>query len=72
LFRDGGRFQSTLNLPQSNDHTHFDLPNCEPLETINMTLPVFETIFAVPMTCQSCIDDIEGSLQQLSGTSAVG
>jgi copper chaperone for superoxide dismutase len=37
-----------------------------------MTLPVFETIFAVPMTCQSCIDDIEGSLQQLSGTSAVG
>jgi hypothetical protein len=72
LFRDGGRFQSTLNLPQSNDHTHFDLPSYEPLETINMTLPVFETIFAVPMTCQSCIDDIEGSLQQLSGTSAVG
>ncbi|KAH7400950.1 superoxide dismutase [Phaeosphaeria sp. MPI-PUGE-AT-0046c] len=32
-----------------------------------MTVPVFETVFAVPMTCQSCIDDIEGSLQQLSG-----
>jgi copper chaperone CopZ len=37
-----------------------------------MTVPVFETIFAVPMTCQSCINDIEGSLQQLSGTSAIG
>jgi copper chaperone CopZ len=37
-----------------------------------MTVPVFETVFAVPMTCQSCINDIEGSLQQLSGTSAVG
>jgi hypothetical protein len=35
----------------------------------NMTVPSFETIFAVPMTCQSCINDIEGSLQQLSGTS---
>lgn len=37
-----------------------------------MTVLVFETVFAVPMTCQSCINDIEGSLQQLSGTSAVG
>jgi copper chaperone for superoxide dismutase len=36
-----------------------------------MTVLVFETIFAVPMTCQSCINDIEGSLQQLSGTSTV-
>jgi copper chaperone for superoxide dismutase len=34
-----------------------------------MTVPSFETIFAVPMTCQSCINDIEGSLQQLGGTS---
>jgi len=33
-----------------------------------MTVPSFETIFAVPMTCQSCINDIEGSLQQLGGT----
>ncbi|KAL5118028.1 copper chaperone [Pleosporales sp. CAS-2024a] len=32
-----------------------------------MTVPVFETLFAVPMTCQSCINDIEGSLQQLNG-----
>jgi copper chaperone for superoxide dismutase len=37
-----------------------------------MTVPAFETIFAVPMTCQSCINDIEGSLQQLSGTGAFG
>ncbi|KAF2033579.1 Cu,Zn superoxide dismutase-like protein [Setomelanomma holmii] len=36
-----------------------------------MTVPAFETIFAVPMTCQSCINDIEGSLQQLSGISKV-
>jgi hypothetical protein len=27
----GGRFQSTMNLPQSNDHTHFTLPNYRPL-----------------------------------------
>jgi hypothetical protein len=37
--------------------------------TFKMTVPSFETIFAVPMTCQSCINDIEGSLHQLSGTS---
>ncbi|KAF7443514.1 Superoxide dismutase 1 copper chaperone [Pyrenophora tritici-repentis] len=36
-----------------------------------MTVPPFETIFAVPMTCQSCINDIEGSLQQLSGINKV-
>ncbi|KAF1836200.1 Cu,Zn superoxide dismutase-like protein [Decorospora gaudefroyi] len=36
-----------------------------------MTVPPFETIFAVPMTCQSCINDIEGSLHQLSGITKV-
>ncbi|KAH6859568.1 Cu,Zn superoxide dismutase-like protein [Alternaria alternata] len=36
-----------------------------------MTVPSFETIFAVPMTCQSCINDIEGSLQQLGGINKV-
>ncbi|KAJ4377366.1 copper chaperone [Neocucurbitaria cava] len=36
-----------------------------------MTVPAFETIFAVPMTCQSCVKDIEGSLQQLSGINKV-
>ncbi|KAI4697654.1 uncharacterized protein J4E84_000786 [Alternaria hordeiaustralica] len=36
-----------------------------------MTVPSFETIFAVPMTCQSCINDIEGSLQQLSGVNKI-
>jgi copper chaperone for superoxide dismutase len=33
-----------------------------------MTIPTFETTFAVPMTCEACIKDIEGSLHQLSGT----
>jgi copper chaperone for superoxide dismutase len=37
-----------------------------------MTVPVFETIFAVPMTCESCIRDIEKPLYELSGTSAIG
>ncbi|PVI06217.1 Cu,Zn superoxide dismutase-like protein [Periconia macrospinosa] len=32
-----------------------------------MVLPTFETTFAVPMTCEACIKDIEGSLQKLSG-----
>ncbi|CBX99972.1 hypothetical protein IAQ61_002813 [Plenodomus lingam] len=36
-----------------------------------MTVPVFETIFAVPMTCESCVKDIEGSLSQLSGITKV-
>ncbi|KAI4959623.1 hypothetical protein J4E86_003346 [Alternaria arbusti] len=36
-----------------------------------MTVPSFETIFAVPMTCQSCINDIEGSLQQLGGVNKI-
>jgi hypothetical protein len=35
-----------------------------------MTVPTFETTFAVPMTCEACIKDIEGSLSSLSGTSA--
>ena len=33
-----------------------------------MTIPPFETTFAVPMTCEACIKDIKGSLSQLSGT----
>ncbi|KAF2645101.1 superoxide dismutase copper chaperone-like protein [Massarina eburnea CBS 473.64] len=32
-----------------------------------MTVPTFETTFAVPMTCEACIKDIEGSLHQLDG-----
>ncbi|KAF2865865.1 superoxide dismutase [Massariosphaeria phaeospora] len=36
-----------------------------------MTIPPFETIFAVPMTCESCIKDISGSLHQLSGIKKV-
>lgn len=52
-------FHSTLDSGQSHNQL-----------LLTMTVPSFETIFAVPMTCQSCIDDIEGSLQQLSGTSA--
>lgn len=38
--------------------------------TFTMTVPAFETTFAVPMTCEACIKDIEGSLSSLSGTSA--
>jgi hypothetical protein len=34
-----------------------------------MVVPTFETTFAVPMTCEACIRDIEGSLKHLSGTS---
>ena len=33
-----------------------------------MTVPNFETTFAVPMTCEACIKDIKGSLEHLSGT----
>lgn len=36
-----------------------------------MTIPPFETTFAVPMTCESCVKDISGSLSQLSGTTTV-
>ncbi|KAH7380681.1 superoxide dismutase copper chaperone-like protein [Pyrenochaeta sp. MPI-SDFR-AT-0127] len=36
-----------------------------------MTVPAFETIFAVPMTCESCVKDISGSLHQLSGINKV-
>ncbi|KAH8732302.1 superoxide dismutase copper chaperone-like protein [Phaeosphaeriaceae sp. PMI808] len=36
-----------------------------------MTVPVFETIFAVPMTCDSCIRDIEKPLYELSGINKV-
>ncbi|CAI6340343.1 unnamed protein product [Periconia digitata] len=36
-----------------------------------MTVPTFETTFAVPMTCESCVQDIKGSLQQLSGIQKV-
>jgi hypothetical protein len=71
-----GRFQSDQvehhNGLESSDTTPSLLQLSTFLqETFKMTVPVFETIFAVPMTCQSCINDIEGSLQQLSGTSAV-
>jgi len=30
-------------------------------------VPPFETIFAVPMTCEACIKDISGSLYKLNG-----
>lgn len=36
-----------------------------------MEIPTFETTFAVPMTCEACIKDIEGSLHQLSGIQKV-
>ncbi|KAF2000065.1 superoxide dismutase copper chaperone-like protein [Amniculicola lignicola CBS 123094] len=36
-----------------------------------MTIPTFETTFAVPMTCESCIKDIEGSLYKLKGIDKV-
>ncbi|KAH7139449.1 superoxide dismutase copper chaperone-like protein [Dendryphion nanum] len=36
-----------------------------------MTVPSFETIFAVPMTCEACIKDISGSVHQLSGITKV-
>jgi len=39
------------------------------LTIFTMTVPAFETTFAVPMTCEACIKDIEGSLSNLSGTS---
>ncbi|KAH8821544.1 superoxide dismutase [Xylogone sp. PMI_703] len=31
----------------------------------------FETLFAVPMTCESCVKDVEGSLSKLSGIQKV-
>ena len=34
---------------------------------IRMTVPSFETTFAVPMTCEACIKDIKGSLDQVPG-----
>jgi hypothetical protein len=71
--RQRGRFQSDQSrtvLLKSFHQSYFTKPTIlQP--SFAMTVPVFETIFAVPMTCQSCINDIEGSLQQLSGTSAV-
>ncbi|KAF2747993.1 Cu,Zn superoxide dismutase-like protein [Sporormia fimetaria CBS 119925] len=36
-----------------------------------MTIPPFETIFAVPMTCEDCIRDISGSLHKLDGIQKV-
>ncbi|KAF2133243.1 superoxide dismutase copper chaperone-like protein [Dothidotthia symphoricarpi CBS 119687] len=36
-----------------------------------MTVPAFETIFAVPMTCEACVKDIEGSLHHLSGINKI-
>ncbi|KAF2019655.1 Cu,Zn superoxide dismutase-like protein [Aaosphaeria arxii CBS 175.79] len=36
-----------------------------------MTIPPFETTFAVPMTCESCIKDISGSLYKLNGINKV-
>ncbi|KAJ4994097.1 superoxide dismutase copper chaperone [Stagonosporopsis vannaccii] len=36
-----------------------------------MTVPAFETTFAVPMTCEACIKDIEGSLSNLSGINKI-
>jgi hypothetical protein len=35
--------------------------------TTRMTIPPFETTFAVPMTCEACIKDIKGSLDQVAG-----
>jgi hypothetical protein len=35
--------------------------------TTTMTIPPFETTFAVPMTCEACIKDIKGSLDQVAG-----
>ncbi|KAF2262639.1 superoxide dismutase copper chaperone-like protein [Lojkania enalia] len=36
-----------------------------------MAIPAFETVFAVPMTCEACIKDIKGSVDQLSGINKV-
>ncbi|ORY02954.1 superoxide dismutase copper chaperone-like protein, partial [Clohesyomyces aquaticus] len=36
-----------------------------------MTIPPFETTFAVPLTCESCIQDVSGSLYKLSGINKV-
>ncbi|KAF2738192.1 superoxide dismutase copper chaperone-like protein [Polyplosphaeria fusca] len=36
-----------------------------------MSIPAFETTFAVPMTCDACIKDIKGSLDQLNGINKV-
>jgi hypothetical protein len=56
-------------LALSTNNTEFQTTFHLNFTTFKMTVPSFETIFAVPMTCQSCINDIEGSLQQLSGMS---
>lgn len=32
---------------------------------------VLQTLFAVPMTCESCVKDISGSLHQISGVQKV-
>jgi len=34
-------------------------------------LTVHQTLFAVPMTCESCVKDISGSLYKLDGISKV-
>ncbi|PSN67154.1 superoxide dismutase copper chaperone-like protein [Corynespora cassiicola Philippines] len=36
-----------------------------------MTIPSFETTFAVPMTCEACVKDISGSLYELAGITKV-
>ncbi|KAF2191336.1 Cu,Zn superoxide dismutase-like protein [Zopfia rhizophila CBS 207.26] len=36
-----------------------------------MTIPPFETTFAVPLTCEACIEDVSGSLYKLSGINKV-
>nr|POE89825.1 superoxide dismutase 1 copper chaperone [Quercus suber] len=37
----------------------------------NMTIPTFETTFAVPLSCEGCIKDVSSSLHKLDGISSV-
>ncbi|WPH02918.1 Hypothetical protein R9X50_00578800 [Acrodontium crateriforme] len=36
-----------------------------------MTIPPFETTFAVPLNCEACVKDVQGSLYKLPGISNV-
>jgi len=36
-----------------------------------MAIPPFETTFAVPLSCESCIEDVSASLYRLPGIATV-
>lgn len=58
--------ESIRNARGTPDLPHLNLRAL--VQTTEMTIPSFETTFAVPMTCEACVKDISGSLYELAGT----